>query len=196
MTLSPELIGTLSIILAIAGYYRYVQTMLQRKTKPHAFSWAIWALLTGIAFVAQVSDGAGAGAWAIGFTALVCGLISIFAFAGYGEKSITRGDWISLIFCLSAIPLWIITEDPLWSVLLITTIDMVSYYPTFRKSYIKPYEENLFHYSVATLKFVLSMMALENISIITALYPASLIFANVIFVMMVAWRRYTLSTSQ
>ena len=152
------------------------------------FSWLIWATLTAIAYFAQISDNAGAGSWITALTAAISFFIFFFAIFK-GEKNITKGDWLTFIAALSAIPVWMITDNPLWSVIIITVIDALGFYPTVRKSWDKPEEENMFHYFMAGLKFVLAVMALDNFSIITALYPLSLVFMNFAFIALVFVRK-------
>lgn len=186
--LTKEALAGIAIILTLVGYFQYFRTMFAGKTRPHMFSWIIWASLTAIAYFAQISDNAGAGSWVTALSAIICFFIAGFAFF-YGEKNITRGDWITFIAALSAIPVWLITDTPLWSVLIVTVIDALGFYPTFRKSWNKPYEENMFHYSTASIKFILAVFALNHFSIITALYPLSLVVMNFVFVFLLIIRR-------
>ena len=76
--------------------------------------------------------------------------------------------------------------------IIISVIDALGFYPTFRKSYHKPWEEFLTHYSLASIKFLLSLFALEQFNLTTTLYPASLIFMNAAFLAMTLWRRRVL----
>lgn len=143
--ISKEIFGLLSLVLSVVSYVPYVRSIFVANTKPHAFTWLVWETVMAIAFFAQLSDKAGAGSWATGLSAAFClgiGVIALFR----GEKHVTRGDWIAFIITFLAIPLWIVTSDPLWSVLLVTAIDAVAYYPTFRKSFAKPDEELAFKY--------------------------------------------------
>ncbi|MDP4008330.1 MAG: hypothetical protein Q8P68_04015 [Candidatus Peregrinibacteria bacterium] len=187
-----ELLGIIALIISIIGYIPYIRGIFRGKTHPHAFSWLIWGLITGIAFAAQVSDRGGAGTWSTGLSAFLCLLIFVLALKK-GEKDITITDWISLAFGLLAIPLWAITKSPFWSVILITVVDLIGYYPTFRKTYIKPHSENLSMYILGSLKFVVSLFALTNFSFITAFYPLVIVAANIIFIFMVVWRRQILT---
>jgi hypothetical protein len=142
MTLK-DVFGLLSLTLFVVSYVPYARSIFVANTKPHAFTWLVWGAVMAIAFVAQLSDKAGAGSWATGLSAAFClgiGVVALFR----GEKHITRGDWVAFVVTLLAIPLWVVTSDPLWSVLLVTGIDAVAYYPTFRKSYAKPDEELAF----------------------------------------------------
>lgn len=185
--------GAVATAIALVGYVPYFRDLYRGTTKPHAFSWLIWALLTGIAFAGQVSDSAGPGAWVTGFTAVVCFIVFILALS-LGEKRITRFDWICLWFSLAAIPLWMATKTPLWSVILITAIDAAGFLPTIRKAYVKPWEETAVTFLLSAVKFMVALVALENFSIITALYPLSLVVMNTGFFLMLLYRRQQLSS--
>lgn len=186
------ILGAIAVAMALVSYVPYVRDIFLGKTKPHAFSWLVWASLTGIAFFGQVSDDGGAGTWVTGFTALVC--LAIFALAlTKGENQITISDTLSLAGAIIAGVLWYITKDPLGSVILITIIDAFGFYPTFRKSYYKPNEETSITYSLSGLKFVVALFALENYTIVTWLYPASLVVMNLAFVGMQMVRRKQLN---
>lgn len=182
---------TLAIIATALAFYSYIpyfRNIFARKTKPHAFSWLIWSLLTGIAFVAQLSNGGGAGSWVSGFTAIVCFVIFLLALK-YGEKHIVRIDWVFLFGAFGAMALWAITEDALLAVILITIIDALGFAPTFRKSFHKPNEETALTYGLSAVKFAIAIAALENLSVVTVLYPLSLVVMNGAFVVMVLVRR-------
>jgi hypothetical protein len=106
-----------------------------------------------------------------------------------GEKNITRSDRLNLVGAGLALVLWFVTSGPLLSVILITIVDFLGFMPTIRKSYNKPHEETLIHYVLAGLKFVLAIIALDNYTVVTWLYPASLVVANLAFVFMLVVRR-------
>lgn len=128
---TPEgVFGFLSLLLSVASYVPYIRSILVANTKPHAFTWLVWGTVMAIAFVAQLSDRAGAGSWATGLSAAFCLAIAIIALFR-GEKHITRGDRIAFLATFLAIPLWVVTSDPLWSVLLVTGIDARRLLPHF-----------------------------------------------------------------
>ncbi len=115
-------LGVIATVMALISYVPYIRDMVAGRTKPHAFTWLVWASLTAIAFAGQISDGAGPGAWVTGFTATVS--FAIFAVAlRHGEKDIAPMDWISLAGAGSGLLLWAITDQPLLAVVLITLID-------------------------------------------------------------------------
>lgn len=189
-----SLIGTLSVLIAAISYAPYILSTLKGRTKPHVFSWLVWGLATAITFIAQLTDQAGAGAWTTGFSAGCLLLIAGLAFF-YGEKNITRSDWISFLATLFAIPLWMLTKDPTLSIIMITLIDSVAYYPTYRKSWGNPWEEMSFKYILTALKHGLSLMAMNNYSLVTILYPAASLFLEIGVVLLLYVRRRKLSVS-
>src|SRR5882724_2107965 len=186
-----DIFGLLSLTLAVVSYVPYIRSIFVANTKPHAFTWLVWGTVMAIAFVAQLSDKAGAGSWATGLSGAFClsiGIIALFR----GEKHITRGDWIAFVTTFLAIPLWVVTSDPLWSVLLVTGIDAVAYYPTFRKSYAKPDEELAFKYVLTVIRYLLSLLALEHYTVVTSVYQLVSIFMEAGIVVMLLWRRAVL----
>src|SRR5207253_1528641 len=107
-------------------YIPYFRDIIKRKTKPHAFSWFIWGLLTAIAFFAQLTKGGGAGAWVSGFTSLVLLSIAVLALI-YGEKDTKIINWLSFIGALVGLILWGITKNPLSAIIIVTAIDTIAY---------------------------------------------------------------------
>lgn len=185
-------VAVISVVMTIVGYFFYFKDIFAGKTKPHAYSWLVWGLLTGIAFFGQISDGAGAGAWVTATTAVVSFIIVGLALKK-GEHEITKSDKGFLLGCFAAIALWFITNDPLLSIILVTIIDFLGFLPTIRKSIHKPFEETLIHYVFAGGKFALALIALEHFSLITAIYPLFLVLANWLFVVMLVVQRKRLS---
>jgi hypothetical protein len=169
--------GAVAVIIAFVGYVPYFIDIFKGKTKPHAFSWFVWGLLTGIAFFAQVVKQGGAGAWVTGFSSLVTS--SIFVLALFkGNKSYVLFDWISLIAALVAMLLWWLTKDPLLSVILVTIVDAVGFLPTIRKGYLKPNEETISTFALSSIKFIFGIFALESFTFVNWLYPLSLVLMN------------------
>lgn len=187
--MEKEILAGIGILITLIGYAAYIYSIFKGNTRPHPFSWFVFANLTAIGFFAQLSDGGGIGTYITGLSALISYVVMVIGYLKRNEIVITKGDWIAFISCLMAIPLWLITENALWSVILITTIDAVAYYPTFRKTWFEPYSELPFHYIIAGSKFVFGLFALENISTITVLYPLSLVITNFVFLAMLYYRR-------
>ena len=169
--------GFVSIAMMALSRAIYLTSIFKGKTKPHAFSWLIWATISSIGFAAQVAEGAGPGSWARGFSAATCCVLVVLGYFK-GEKNITRGDWATLAVAMTTVPLWIITKTPVWSVIIVCIIDTIGYFPTVRKAWDKPYEESASSYFIATLCSFFSLFAIEHYTISTWLYPALLVVSN------------------
>lgn len=188
MVTAKELLGYISVAVTLISYASYFYTIFCGRTKPHAFSWVIWGILVSIAFYAQYSNGAGSGAWATGVVGASCFAVAVIALFR-GEKDIRKSDWLTFIAALLIIPVWYFTNNPLFAIILVMFIDGCGYYPTFRKSYHKPYEESILLYSLGVLQVFLSLCAMANYYLVNILYPIFIMCLNSVFVCMVVWRR-------
>lgn len=185
------LLGILAVIVGLVGFIPYYIDIIRRRTKPHAFSWFVWSLILFIGFSAQISKGAGSGAWITGAQAAAC--FTVFVFSLFlGEKEIVLLDKVSLLAALFGIGLWVLLNNPLYSVIVVTIVDAVGFIPTYRKAYKKPREETIKMYALSGTGFGISLLALQAVNLTTVLYPASLILTNWLFVIMVMIRRHTL----
>jgi hypothetical protein len=188
---TKDILGALAAILGVIGFIPYCWSIYQRKTKPHVFSWIPWFITTAVAFVGQIVEHGGAGTWATGTSAFFSFVIMLVSFF-LGEKNITRSDWISFILSLATIPLWIATKEPLYSVVLATLINQLACFPTLRKSWHKPDEENGSMYVLLTVRSALSLMALENLVIVTFLFPLFQLLSNTVIFVTIFGRRAAL----
>lgn len=188
-----ELISLLAIGITFFAFLPYILAIRAGSTKPHVFSWVIWGSTTFVVFLAQLADNGGAGAWPIGISGLITLYVAILAYRKKSDINITRIDWLFFIAAMSALPFWYFTADPLWAVLILTAIDVMGFGPTFRKAYHRPEQENLLFYSLFIVRNFLAILALENYSLTTVLFPAAIACATVVFVLMVTFRRRTLS---
>lgn len=187
-----EVLGITATAIAFVSYIPYFRDIFKGKTRPHAFSWLVFGIITIIGFAGQLTGGAGAGSWVTGFSGLVCFVIFYLALTR-GEKNILFVDWLSLVGAFVAIIFWVLTKGPLLSVVLITLISLLGFFPTIRKSYQKPNQETLSSYALSGFKFLLGLFALNNFTVVTALYPIAIIIINWAFVGMLVVRRKQLN---
>ena len=178
----------LAILLASVNYTLYLRSVFQGKFRPHLFSWGIWALLAAIAFAAQWTENAGPGMW-LTFTITVGAVLISIASWFKGDRNYTKSDWACLIFGLAAIPLWMATDNPVWSVIVVTIIDIVATWPTLRKSWNKPHEESPQAFFLSAVHPALSIAAMSVVNITTALYLATISLLNFSTAAMILIRR-------
>ena len=58
-------LGYLALAIQAVSYAIYFYGIWQGKTKPHAFTWMVWCLLTTLGFFAVLASGGGIGAWVL-----------------------------------------------------------------------------------------------------------------------------------
>lgn len=186
--MDKELYGYISLIFAFASYAPYMWLTWKGTNRPHVFTWVIWTLVMTIGTAGQYAGGAGPGAWSTTFTAISCLIITALAIK-QGDKNITVQDVIILVIALSAIPLWLMTDNPFTAILIVTIIDLLGYIPTLRKAYHKPHEEMAMSYLITNFKHLAGFFAMTTYSWTTMLYPSALFVANIVLVMLVYWWR-------
>lgn len=190
-----EIIGIIAVILTFVSYIAYFRDILKRKTHPHIYSWGLWGLLTILIFALQISDNAGPGAYVTLFAGLMCLTVIILSLK-FGKRDITISDTVVAILSLIAIGLWLIADQPILSIILVTIADMLAFLPTVRKSWNKPHSETLSLFVTNTLRFTLVLFALDNYSILTSLWVVAWITANFLFSIMLIVRRKKLGKAK
>ncbi len=184
-----EFLSVIAIALTFIAFYPYIHSILKGETKPHVFSWVIWGSTTFVVFLAQLADGGGAGAWPIGVSGIITIYVAVLAYMKKSDITISRTDWLFFITAMTSLPLWYLSADPLSAVVLLTTVDLLGFVPTFRKSHAHPFEEKLTFFGLMTVRNIISIFALAHHSLTTVLFPASIAIACLVFIVMVRYRR-------
>ncbi len=172
-----ELLGLIAVALTIIGHLPYIKDIIKGKTKPHVFTWIVWAVVTILAFLGQWQKGGGAGSWTTGATGLITILIALLSLKK-GSRDIRKSDKLFFIAALVSTAPWYLTKDPTISIVIITLIDVFAFIPTIRKTFKSPDSETFFTYALNILRHGLSMTALANYNLATYLYPLSLLIMN------------------
>ena len=188
-----EIISAVAITITFVAFLPYIRSILSGKIKPHVFSWVIWGTTTFIVFLAQLAENAGVGAWPIGVSGIITIYIAFIAYIKRADISITQMDWVFLVVAFTALPFWYLTADPLWAVIILTTVDVLGFGPTMRKAYNFPQDEQLSFFALFIIRNVIVVLALENYSITTVLFPAVIAMACLVLIAMVIYRRQVIS---
>ncbi|HBU07460.1 MAG TPA: hypothetical protein DEB09_05265 [Candidatus Magasanikbacteria bacterium] len=182
------ILGVVAVIIGIITYIPYIRDVINKKTKPHIFTWFVWSIIVSIAFFAALSKGAGAGAWVLGISALLCAFITVISYF-HGDKDYKMIDWICLVISLVGILGWQLTNSPLVAIVMVVIADLLAFIPTVRKGYSKPFEETISTWLLNALKHFIGLLALQAYNLVTCLYPVSLIIGNGLFGVVLIIRR-------
>lgn len=181
--------GAIALTLVFLDYIPYLLSIKSGKTKPHVYSWILWASVNCLAFLAQIGKGANAGIWATGASGVFGFIIAIVAFKNRTDQTITKSDKVCFLAALLAIPIWLLSKNALVAVSVAALISLFSSWPTFRKSLTNPESEALFPWTLSALWPIVSVFAVSEYTAVTLIYLISQIIANGAIFLVVAWGR-------
>lgn len=187
--MSKSLLSAVAIAITLFAFLPYIRAILTSAIRPHVFSWFIWGTTTVIVFLAQLQGHGGAGAWPIGVSGSITVLIAALAYWKRADISITAVDWLFLVLALSSLPFWYFTADPLWAVLILTVVDLLGFGPTLRKAYTAPRSESVLFFATFAVRNFIVILALENYSLTTVLFPAAIAIACLLLIALILYRR-------
>ena len=183
------LFSFVAIVLTLFAFVPYIRSIINNTIKPHVFSWVIWGSTTFVVFLAALADKGGIGTWPIGVSGCITIFIAILAYLKRADVAITRMDWVFFIAALSSLPLWYFTSDPLWAVVVLTTVDVLGFGPTLRKAYVYPHSESVLFFALFTVRNLFVVIALEHYSLTTVLFPVVIAVACVLVIGIIVFRR-------
>lgn len=177
-----------SIICGLSAFIPYLLDTFKLKTKPHIYTWIIWAMTQGTATFAIFYGGGRLGGVELAIGVVLQIAVIIFSLK-YGTKDITKSDAFVLIIALLAILVWWQLKQPILSVVLVSAIDVFGYVPTFRKSYKDPWSETLATWILFAMSDIFAILALSKYNFLTVTYLASITVVNLSFFIFCTSRR-------
>lgn len=182
------LIALISNALIIFSTSIYIKGVFKKEIIPHAFTWLIWTIILTISFFAQISDGGGLGSYLSLVDSLLCLFVFIISLK-FGVKKFATVDWIALALSLTGIILWQQTSQAVYAAILVSLADGIAWIPTYRKSWNDPGHDSILTFAIGVISFGLTITVLDNYSLTTWLYPASVMFTNSAFIVLLITRR-------
>ena len=183
-----ETFAIVAALLAIVGNVPYVKDVLDKKVQPHAYTWFVWSLVSGIIFFGQLAKGAGIGALPT-FVSEIFTLIIFLLSLRYGFKKITLLDTFFLFVALIGIGFWIFTNDPTISVIIAVGIDLVAFVPTILKTWTYPRTETPLLYSMNVTRHALALFSLQTYNIATTLHSIAMIATNSVMTLIMLFHK-------
>ncbi len=178
----PVLVA-LSGVLALAATIPYLRDIVRGRTKPRLVSWLVWSVLVGISSAAAFATRQlPAGVLSL-CDALACGLVVLLGYK-HGDRTLGRLDVACLLGACMAVGLWGLLESPAVAAVVIVVTDFLGAIPTFRHSWLRPYEETWLAFALSGLSGAVTLLA-ANFGVLTAIvYPLYILVANLIIVIL------------
>lgn len=183
-----ETIAVVAALLAIAGNIPYLIDIFKGRVEPHAYTWFVWTIVSGVVFFGQVAKGAGIGALPTAASEIFTLIIFLFSLK-FGFKHITRTDTVFLVVALCGLIPWALTNDPTLSVITVVTIDVIAFIPTLRKTWQHPSTETPLLYGTNVVRHILALFSLQAYNVATVLHSLAMILTNSAMVALIMRRR-------
>ena len=180
-----EILVAVAIGLAIVGNIGYFISVVKKEINPHPVTWFIGSIVSAVTFFGAVVKGGGIGVWPILASEIFTILIFLFSLRLAFQtdfKVVKKRDWFFLAACLFGIIPWYLTNDPTVSVIIVVSIDVISFIPTLIKTKNNPASENGILFICNVLRHILILFTLANINIATGLHSVAMILVNTIMV--------------
>ncbi len=183
-----ETFAILAVLLAIPGNALYIRDILKGRVRPHAYTWFVWTVVSGVVFFGQLAKGAGIGALPTAAAEMFTLAIFILSLK-YGFREITKVDTFFLLLALAGIIPWAMTNDPTVSVIIAVSIDVIAFIPTFRKTWREPKSETPVLYSANVLRHILALLSMQAYNVATTLHSIAMITTNSLMTLLLVLRR-------
>ena len=163
------ILAVLSSVVGIVCFVPYIRDIFRHTTKPHSYTWLIWAILQSIAAAAMWSEGAGIAIASSSIGAVLCAFVFLLSLK-YGTKDIKPFDSVCLAGALLALSAYLFLHDALLSIILVTLIDFTAFLPTLRKTFIEPETETASTHLLSGASNALAIGALASFNLTTLIY--------------------------
>lgn len=156
--------ATLATSVSFLAGILYISSIVRGKTVPHPFTWISSALLTGISlFLFLKGGGEEAGLMMVGdFVVILCiAILSIFRWRER-EKEFELEDKLAFAGALSAIALYVFSQNAFVGFAATIAAETLSTIPTLRKAYAHPEEEDLLAWTLGFSGDAINALAIQT----------------------------------
>ena len=169
--------GLISGFLSVVTYVPYLNDIFKLTTKPQRATWFIWSVLSGIAFVAQITKGATDSLWLVGVQTI--GVVIVFLLSlRYGVGGLTKKDIGSLCAAGLGLLLWYVTSDAAVALVIAVCIDAVAGMLTLLKAYEHPDTETLSTWVLSGTAGIFGALAVGTFNFVLLLFPLYIVLIN------------------
>ncbi len=186
------IISVLASLVMVGAYIPYFRDIFLKKTRPHVYTWLIWAITMGTATAGLWYGGGGWGT--LSMLVVTTLVFAVFLLSlKFGTRNITIADTIVLMAALLATVAWWRLNNPLLAVVMVSVIDGLGYIPSFRKTFEEPWTETPSSWAIFAISNALTIISLGEYNFLTLIYMVTTIVANVSIFSLCLFRRKLVS---
>lgn len=157
-------------LIAALGFLPYLKETVKGTVKPRIASWATWSLVTGIATVAALSEGAYTSAFLTGVATVIQLSILVMALRK-GDYDYNWIDGVSQTISLIGIGAWLLSDNATYAIVFSIIADFFGAVPTFYHSWVSPHDESWKPFVLSGLGASISFLAVTELTFIAAGFP-------------------------
>jgi len=182
-------VNAVSGILFFVAFLPYVWAIVNHQTVPSPVSWAIWASVDTLTWLAMRKEkapkgqltGAMGGAWVITVLAIV-----------FGRPTMGSIEWVSIGGAAAGIFLWKKTGNAVLAIVCAQIAVIIGAFPTFVSAYANPALENGLAWSIWFASCVFALLAVKKWILAEALQPLTFTLIETVMVVLVVIRPHFL----
>ncbi len=187
------LFAFISTTIYLSGAFFYWRDTYRKRTLPHPFSNIIWLILVGFNFFVLLNQRE-----YYSLIPLIPLIFSICVFGiGYGLRGIRkiRINWFDyLCFSLAIVMLlyWYLSRNVLNTVIFTCIIDVITFLPVIKKSWLLPWTETCVSWFTGILNMWFLYLAQTGATLESSLYWLAYVSVNALIVIVIISRRWYL----
>jgi hypothetical protein len=175
VSLTKIVFGVISSVFIFVGLIPYIRDIKLKKVQPHILSWAGWGGITGVGFVAMLSEGFTGGAILVGANFFACFGIAIYAkIKGVGVWNTSKYDYAFFMLGLVGVVLWQVFNSPDIAIGFAILADFCFGIPTIIKIYKHPKSETVLPWLMTSIAGLAGLVAISYVSFTEIAYPVYL----------------------
>lgn len=164
--------------IAIAATLPYIVNAIRGSTRPNVVTWFTWTLLNGLTAIAALSGGAAHTTLFAGASAACCATVAALGLR-FGFEQYTRFDVGCQALAAIGVAAWYLSGNPAVDVVVNVAAGLIALLPTYRHGWIRPYEETLLTWVLASLGAIASIASTVRYDVISLSYPLYTLFCDV-----------------
>ncbi len=155
------LFALIASLIAIAVEWRYIYTIIMRRTIPNFTGWFIIALSMSFVFFSSLSAWAGSAIWLIGTLTILHTIEAILSLF-YGSFRITRFEKWLIILAFLSLGIWYLSDNPLYTLIINTLIDSCGMLAISYKLFRFPDTEDRLAWAISALVYGIDLLAVTE----------------------------------
>ncbi|MEX0917547.1 MAG: hypothetical protein WDZ93_00135 [Candidatus Paceibacterota bacterium] len=172
-----QILGILAGALMFASYLFYIAAILRGTTKPNRATWFMLATISFVIALSYHEVGAENTWWVAGGASLGTFLVALLSITK-GTGGWGRLDRLCILVAFGSLAIYVLSSDPLITLMLILLMDGAAMAPTIHHAYIAPDEEDTLAWTLTSIADLLAIIVIERWTVDIAVYPIYMLLIN------------------